>query len=99
VEDRVALADVREELVAEALALRRALDEPGDVRELDRRVDDLRALRHLGELVEARVGDLDDRRVRLDGAERIVLRRRLLALRERVEESRLADVRKSDDAY
>ena len=34
--DRVDLADVGEELVAEALALRRAGDEAGDVDELDR---------------------------------------------------------------
>ena len=33
--DRVGLADVREELVAEALALRRARDEARDVDELD----------------------------------------------------------------
>ena len=34
--DRVGLADVGEELVAEALALRRAADQPGDVHEPDR---------------------------------------------------------------
>ena len=36
VQQRVGLADVAEELVAEPLALVRALDEPGDVVELDR---------------------------------------------------------------
>ena len=41
VRDRVGLADVREELVAEAFALRGAGDEPGDVDELDRRRQDL----------------------------------------------------------
>ncbi len=41
--DSVALADVGEELVAEALSLARALDEPGNVDELhDRRHDALR---------------------------------------------------------
>ena len=43
VRDRVGLADVGEELVAEAFALRRAGDEPRDVDELDRRRDDLLA--------------------------------------------------------
>ena len=38
VQDRVGLADVREELVAEALALGRAAHEPGDVVEGDRLV-------------------------------------------------------------
>ena len=37
VRDRIGLADVGEELVAEALALGRARDESGDVDELDRR--------------------------------------------------------------
>ena len=37
VRDRVGLADVGEELVAEALALRRARDQAGDVDELDHR--------------------------------------------------------------
>ena len=37
VRDGVGLADVREELVAEALALRGAGDQAGDVDELDRR--------------------------------------------------------------
>jgi hypothetical protein len=97
VEDRVGLADVGEELVAEALALGRALHEPGDVDELDgRRHDGLRVDDRL-ELVEARIRDDDDARIGLDRAERIVLRldsRR----REGVEESALPDVREADDA-
>ena len=36
-DDRVDFADVREELVAEPFALARALDQAGDVDELDRR--------------------------------------------------------------
>ena len=40
VDDRVGLADVGEELVAEAFALRRAGDEAGDVDELDDRRHD-----------------------------------------------------------
>ena len=97
VQDRVALADVREELVAEALALRRTLHEARDVRELHGRADHLRALRHLREHVKPLVDDLHDRTVRLDRAERIVLRRRLLLLRERIEQGRLADVRQTYD--
>ena len=46
VRDRIHLADVRQELVAEALALRGAGDQPRDVDELDRRRHDLlRAVR------------------------------------------------------
>ena len=44
VDDRVDLADVGEELVAEAFALGRAADQAGDVDELDLGLDLLRAL-------------------------------------------------------
>ena len=36
-DDRVALPDIRKELVAESLALRRAFHEPGYIDEFDRR--------------------------------------------------------------
>ena len=97
VHDRVGLADVREELVAEALALRRAGDEARDVDELDRRREIFSRLRDLGERVEARVGHRHDADVRLDRAERIVLGRDA-GLGERVEQRGLADVRQADDA-
>ena len=50
-----------------------------------------------GEGIEARIGHLDDADVRLDGAERIVLRRDA-GLGERVEQGGLADVGQADDA-
>ncbi len=60
--DRVRLADVGEELVAQALALARALDDAGDVDERDRRRDDPLAVEDLREDVEARVGQRRRRR-------------------------------------
>ena len=72
VHDGVDLADVREELVAEALAFRGALHEAGDIDELDRRGREFFRLIHFGELVEALVRHRDDADVRLDRAERIV---------------------------
>ena len=51
--DGVHLADVGEELVAEALALARALHQAGDVHELDRRGDDDVRLRDLLQHVAA----------------------------------------------
>ena len=42
VDDRVGLADVGQELVAQALALVRAAHEAGDVVEVDRVLDDVR---------------------------------------------------------
>jgi hypothetical protein len=97
VDDRIGLADVGEELVAEALALRRAGDEPGDVDELDNRRDDPLRLDDRREGAEPRVGQLDDADVRLDRAERIVLGRDA-RLGEGVEESGLADVGQAHDA-
>ncbi len=97
VRDGVGLADVGEELIAEAFALGGAADEAGDVDEVHRRGDDRLRLVELHQRVEPRVGHRHHADVRLDGAERIVghggARRR-----QRVEERRLADVGQADDA-
>ena len=85
-QDGVALADVRKELVSEALTLGGALHQTCDVRELHRGAYDLLRVGDGGQRLKARVRHLHDRGVRLDRAERVVLRRRLLALRERVEQ-------------
>ena len=96
--DGVHLADVAEELVAEAFALRRAAHEPGDVDEGQPGRQDLRRLADRCQLVEPLVRHADLADIGLDGAERIVGRLRRRRLRQRVEEGRLADVRQSDDA-
>ena len=83
--DRVGLADVREELVAQALTLARALHQACDVDELHRRGNNLGRMVDRRKRVEARVGHGDDAHVGLDGGEGIV--RRLPALvRERGEQ-------------
>ena len=84
VDDGVALADVGEELVAEAGAVRGALDQARDVHKLHRRGDDVRGAADGGEGLEAVVGDGDDAGVRLDGAEGVVGRLR----EKRAEEER-----------
>ena len=96
VEDRVGLADVREELVAETLARGGAGDEAGDVVEVDGVVDELTRAERLGDPLEALVDDGYDSDVRLDRRERVVggLSARL---RERVEKRGLAGVRHPDD--
>src|SRR5688572_31411444 len=95
--DRVRLANVREELIAKPLTLRRAFDEARDVDELDDGRHDLLGFHDVGERVELRIGHRDDADIRIDRAERIVLGWNLRR-RERVEQRRLADVRQSDDA-
>ena len=97
VRDRVHLADVGQELVAEPLALRGAGDEARDVDELDRGRQDLFRLCDRRERREARVRHGHDADVRVDRAERVVLRRDSCA-RQRVEQRRLADVRHPDDS-
>ena len=95
--DRVGLADVGEELVAQALALRGAADQAGDVGEPHRGRHDPRRVVQLGQLGQARVGDADHADVRLDGGERVVGRQRARP-GQRVEQGGLADVGQADDA-
>ena len=97
VRDRVRLANVRQELVAETFALGCTGDQAGDVDEFDGRGQDARRLDDAGQHIQTRVGHRHDADVRIDRAERIVLRRDLRA-RQRIEERRLADVRQTDDA-
>ena len=52
----------------------------------------------LGELRQARVGHTDDAEVGLDGAEGVILRRRLVRAGDGVEERGFPDVRQTDDA-
>src|SRR5207248_7171105 len=85
-----------QELVAQSLALGRTPHESRDVYELDHRRHLFLGLHQLVEPLQPRVGHLDHADVGLDGAEGIVLRGRGLGGGERVEESRLADVRETD---
>ncbi len=96
VADRVGLADRGEELVAEPLAFGGALDQPGDVVEVDRRRHQLRAADRLPDLLQPLVGHLGDRDVGLDRRERVVAGLGA-ALGQGVEEGRLAGVRQPDD--
>ncbi len=94
--DGIGLADVGEKLVAQPLALRGAGDQPGDIDEFHGgghhalRLDDLR------EPVEARVRHRHDTDVRIDGAERVVLRLDA-RLGQGVEQGGLAHVGQPDD--
>ena len=93
----VDLADVGQELVAQPLALAGALDEAGDVDELDRGGHHALGVHDRRERVEPRIGDLHDPGVRLDGREGIV-RDQGLGAGEGVEEGGLADVGQADDS-
>ena len=94
--DGIGAADVLKELVAETCALARALDKTRDVDKFDDGGGLLLGVVHLGELVEALVGDGHHADVRLDGAEGVVGALGA-CVGDGVEQSGLADVRKSDD--
>jgi hypothetical protein len=96
--NRVDAADVLQELVSQPLASRGALDQPGDVDELDDGGRHLPGGADLGHPMQSLVRNLDDPDVGIDGAKRVVLRRH----RDRgegLEERRLPDVGKPDDAH
>jgi len=98
VDDRVGLADVREELVAEALAAVRAGDQAGDVMKCDRVGHRLRGTNRAGDRVQPLVLDRDDCHVRLDRRERVI-RGVGGNSSQCAEERRFPRVRKSDDPY
>ena len=95
--DRIGLADVGEELVAQTLPLGRTAHDAGDVDEGDRRGDEPLGAEEVREHLQARVRQGDDAKVRLDRGERVV-RGQYLVAGEGVEEGRLADVREADDS-
>ena len=96
VHDGVGAADVLKELVAKSRALARALDKTRDIDKFDDGGGLLLGVVHLGELIEALVGNGHHADVRLDGAEGVVGAFRA-RVGDRVEESGLADIRQSDD--
>ena len=91
VDDSVCLAYVAQELVAQPLAFRRALDEAGYVYNLDRGGHDAPRMDDFGQSRQPLVGYGDDAHVGFDGAEREVGRLRLGA-RQAVEKRGLAHV-------
>ena len=92
--DGVAVADVGEELVAEAFAFGGAANEAGDVDNLDGGGHHARRTLNLDEFGEAFVGDGDDADVGLDGAE-WEIGGLCFSVAQAVEERRLAHVGQS----
>ena len=97
-DDGVDFADVGEEFVAEPLPGAGALDEAGDVDELEDGGDNFLRLGDGAEFFQALIGDGDDAVVGVDGAEGIVGRLRLAGARDRVEERAFPDIGQTDDS-
>ena len=96
-QDGAGLANVGQELVTQALALGRALHQPGDVDDLDDGRDHLLGRDVLGDPRHPGIGDRHDPHVGIDGAEGIVRRLRL-ARGQGIEHRALPDVGQPDDS-
>jgi hypothetical protein len=95
--DRIGFPDMGEELVAQAFALRRAADQPGDIDEADGGRDNLDRFIQPREGGQPWIGNPDNAHVRLNGGERIV-RRQHAGPGQCVEQRGLTYVRQADDA-
>ena len=96
--DRVAFADIGEELVAEALAFRRAAHEARDIDEGQAGRDDLLRAGDPRQHREPRVRHRNVAHIGLDGAERIIGRLSGSRLRQSIEKRGFADIRQAHDA-
>ena len=97
-QDGVHLADMAQKLVAQAFAVRRAFHEARNVHEFNRRGNEGLGFRDFCERFEPRFRHGDDAEVRLDGAERVVLRRSLVRTGDGIEQRGFPDVGQTDDS-
>ena len=97
-DNRVYFADVMEKLVAESFARARAFDQTGDIHKLDRSRHNFFRARHLAEFFQPRIGHANYANVGIDCAKGIIFRWRVVRPRNRIEQRRFADVRKSNNS-
>ena len=95
--DGIALADVAQELVAQACTLAGTLDQTGDVYKLHDGRCLFVGLPDFSQLIQPLVRHGHDAAVGLDGAEGVVCSLRVLGGGDGVEQSGLADVGQADD--
>ena len=96
--DGVHLADVPQELIAQAFARAGALHQTGDIHEFENGRNQLLRTADFREHFETFVGNRDDALIRLDGAKTVVGRHRLARLRDSIEQSAFPDVGKTYDS-
>ena len=96
-EDRIGLADIGQELVAEAFAFAGAPYEAGYINDIDCCRDCPFRLAHFGQHLKPLVRDVGGSEIRLDCTEREVGALGLAGAYA-IEECRFADVRQSDDS-
>ena len=96
-DNRVGLADIGQELVAQPFTLGRATHQTRNVHERQLRFDDLGRPADLRDRLQPGIGHGHAPLIRFDGAEGIVRRLRRLRLGQRVEQGGLAHIGKTDD--
>ena len=97
VNDGIGLADVTQELVTQAFASARALDQSCDINNLNRSGHNARRVHQFGELIEALIGYRNHSHVGFDGAEREVGRLRL-GIRQTVKQSGFTHIGQAHDS-
>ena len=96
-DDGIALADMPQKLVAEARALTGALDKACNIDKFNNGRGFLVGLPNLGQLVQPCIRHRHNAGVRLNGAERIVRRLRVLRAGQRIKKGGFAYIRKAHD--
>ena len=95
-DDGIRLADISQELIAEALTLRGPLHEPGDVDDLHRSRDHRPGVAELHEASQTIIGHRDHTHIRFNSTEREISRL-CLRIAKTVKESGLADIGQPHD--
>ncbi|KAF5408777.1 MAG: hypothetical protein Udaeo2_10310 [Candidatus Udaeobacter sp.] len=96
--DRVHFANVMKELISQAFACAGAFDQASDINEFDRSWNNFFGMRNLRDLFQARIRHGHNAQVWIDGAKRIIFRRRLMRARDGVKKRRLSDVWKTNNS-
>ena len=94
--DSVGVANVCQELIAQALALVCALDQASDVHKLNGCRHDTTRIDNLGQLLEPCVGHVNNAHVRVDGGKRVICSQATLA-GQRGEQRRFTNVWQAND--
>ncbi len=97
IHDGIGLADVGQELVTQAFALRGARHQASNVNKLHRGWQDALGRDNLCQLIQSGIGQLDNAGIGLDGAEGIVLSSDA-GLGQRIKQGALAHIGQSNDS-
>src|SRR6516165_10806295 len=96
--ERIDFADVAQKLISQPFALRRSFDQPGNVHKLESRRNEVADFDDLAQPFQPFVWHTYSPKVRLNRAERIILRGRFVRSGYRIEERRFPNIRQTHNA-